>query len=184
MSTAHVLLGLLAGGAKHGYDLKRAHDARMPQAKPLAFGQVYATLARLQRDGLVEASGQDQAGGPERTSFSLTEAGRAALAGWLAEVEPPMPHVTNALFAKVLVALLAADEATARDYLTRQRSAHTGRIRELTKLKLRPEGPVGDVIAADYAIAHVDADLRWLETTLGRVTELNREVHSDSEVRK
>ena len=43
MSAAHVLLGLLARGAKHGYDLKKAYDERMPQAKPLAFGQVYAT---------------------------------------------------------------------------------------------------------------------------------------------
>ena len=52
--TAHVVLGLLAGGPRHGYELKRAHDQRLPQAKPLAFGQVYATLARLARDGLVE----------------------------------------------------------------------------------------------------------------------------------
>ena len=62
MSTAHVLLGLLAGEPKHGYDLKRAHDARLPRAKPLAFGQVYATLARLARDGLVTAVGQDRDG--------------------------------------------------------------------------------------------------------------------------
>ncbi len=183
MSTAHVLLGLLSGGARHGYDLKRAHDARMPQAKPLAFGQVYSTLARLERDGLVRSVGQDQAGGPERTSFSLTPRGRTALTEWLAEVEPPMPYVTNALFAKVLVALLTSGESTARDYLARQRSAHAGRIRELTKTKLDPAGSVGDVIAADYAIAHLAADLRWLETTLDRVAQLNGEIYQDSEVR-
>ena len=69
MSTAHVLLGLLASGPMHGYELKRSHDQRLPRAKPLAFGQVYATLGRLQRDGLVTTAGQDQEGGPERTSF-------------------------------------------------------------------------------------------------------------------
>ena len=53
MSTSHVLLGLLAAGSRHGYELKRAHDARLPRARPLAFGQVYATLSRLERDGLL-----------------------------------------------------------------------------------------------------------------------------------
>jgi DNA-binding PadR family transcriptional regulator len=175
MSAAHVLLGLLASGSRHGYDLKRAYDERMPHAKPLAYGQVYATLGRLERDGLVEAVGRDQGGGPERTSFRLTDEGRRSLTAWLAEVEQPMPYVTNALFAKVLVALLAAGEAAANDYLSRQRTAHTGRIRELTRVKTAG-GSVGDVIAADYAIAHLDADLRWLETTLGRVRALNAEV--------
>ena len=175
MSTPHVLLGLLASGARHGYDLKRAHDARLPQAKPLAFGQVYATLGRLERDGLVRPTGQDQDGGPERTAYEHTEPGRAYLAEWLAEVEPPMPHVTNALFAKVLVALLSADEAAARGYLTRQGAAHTERVRELTALKIESTS-VGDAIAADYAIAHLGADLEWLETTIGRIGRLNREV--------
>ena len=72
MSTAHVLLGLLAGGPRHGYDLKRSHDQRLPQAKPLAYGQVYATLGRLERDGLVAPAGHDRDGGPDRTSYRLT----------------------------------------------------------------------------------------------------------------
>jgi DNA-binding PadR family transcriptional regulator len=176
MSTPHVLLGLLAGGSHHGYELKRAYDARLPYARPLAFGQVYATLSRLERDGLVEAVGQEQDGGPERTAYRITDGGRAALSAWLGEVEPPMPHVTNTLFAKVLVALLSADEDAARDYLTRQRGAHAARVRDLTRIKLDAAASTGAVVAADYAIAHLDADLRWLETTLARVAELNREV--------
>ena len=48
MSTGHVLLGLLVERPKHGYELKREHDRRLPGAKPLAYGQVYATLQRLQ----------------------------------------------------------------------------------------------------------------------------------------
>jgi DNA-binding PadR family transcriptional regulator len=179
MSTPHVLLGLLAGGARHGYDLKRAYDSRLAQAKPLAFGQVYATLGRLERDGLVRAVGHDQAGGPERTVYELTEPGRDSLAEWLAEVEPPMPHVNSVLLAKVVVALLAASEAVARDYLVRQRGAHTERIRVLTAVKFGAGANTGDVVAADYAIAHLDADLRWLETTLQRVAQLNREVRGD-----
>ncbi|QKW11581.1 PadR family transcriptional regulator [Verrucosispora sp. NA02020] len=178
MSTPHVLLGLLATGTMHGYELKRAYDERLPQARPLAFGQVYATINRLLRDGLVVPAGQERLAGPDRTAYALTDEGRAALDQWLGSVEPPMPHVNSALFAKVVVALLDADADRARTYLVAQRRAHTDRLRELTALKTAPEATVDDVVAADYAIAHLDADLRWLRTTLERVADWHREVHS------
>jgi DNA-binding PadR family transcriptional regulator len=177
MSTAHVLLGLLAGGPMHGYDLKRAHDQALPRAKPLAYGQVYTTLGRLERDGLVEQAGQDRAGGPDRTSYALTDAGRASLDEWLGQVEAPAPHVNSVLLAKVVVAVLAADADRARDYLVAQRRAHTARLRELTAVKTDPTATLGEVIAADHAVAHLDADLRWLHTTVDRVADLHREVH-------
>lgn len=178
MATAHVLLGLLArDGTQHGYGLKREHDSHLPKAKPLAFGQVYATLGRLSRDGLVIEAGQSREAGPDRTSYSLTEAGRAELAGWLGAVEKPAPHVTDALFTKVIVALLAQpDQATAREYLTAQRAAHTERLRELTAFKTAADASLGDIVAADYAIAHLDADLGWMRTTLQRLAELQVEV--------
>ncbi|MFI7604705.1 PadR family transcriptional regulator [Micromonospora sp. NPDC049366] len=178
MSTPHVLLGLLATGSKHGYELKRAHDERLPRARPLAFGQVYATLGRLQRDGLVAAAGQDRDAGPDRTTYALTGDGRAALDRWLSTVEPPMPYVASTLFAKVVVALLVADVDRARSYLIDQRRAHTTRLRELTALKTDPAARLDDVVAADFAIAHLDADLRWLHTTLDRVADWHREVHA------
>jgi DNA-binding PadR family transcriptional regulator len=178
MSTAHVIMGLLAAGPRHGYELKRAHDQRLPGAKPLAFGQVYATLGRLERDGLVTSTGQDRAGGPDRTSYELTGGGRRSLRDWLGEVEPAAPHVASTLLAKVVVALLAADADTARKYLAAQRAAHVARLRELTRAKTDPAATVGDVIAADYAIAHLDADLRWLDTTLARVADLDGELRA------
>lgn len=178
MSTPHVLLGLLAAGARHGYELKRAHDERLPRARPLAFGQVYATLGRLERDGLVAAAGQERQGGPDRTAYELTVAGRAALDRWLGTVEPPMPYVASTLFAKVVVALLVTDADRARSYLVDQRRAHTERLRELTAVKTAPSASLDDVVAADFAIAHLDADLRWLRTTLDRVADWHREVHS------
>jgi DNA-binding PadR family transcriptional regulator len=178
MSTSHVLLGLLAGGPKHGYDLKRVYDHRLPQARPLAYGQVYATLGRLERDGLVVPAGQDREAGPDRTTYTLTGNGRGALDEWLSTVEPPLPHINSALLAKVIVALLAVGVDRARTYLAAQRTAHMARLRELTAIKTAPEAGVGDVIAADYAIAHLDADLRWLRTTLDRVADLYQEVHA------
>ena len=67
MSTPHLLLGLLSRGPRHGYELKREHDDRFAQAKPLPYGQVYATLGRLLRDGLV-AEGEPSPGDGRRAS--------------------------------------------------------------------------------------------------------------------
>lgn len=170
MSTPHVLLGLLAAGPKHGYELKHAHDERLPRARPLAFGQVYTTLGRLERDGFVQTAGREQAGGPERTTYEITERGREELTGWLDGFELPAPYVNSALLARVVVALLLADVERARAYLVAQRGAHLARLRELTAVKTGPGAALGSVIAVDFAIVHLDADLRWLQTTLDRVT--------------
>ncbi|HYS34626.1 MAG TPA: PadR family transcriptional regulator, partial [Pseudonocardiaceae bacterium] len=57
MSIGHALLGLLETGPRHGYDRKRAYDERFGHDRPLPYGQVYSTLSRLLRNGLVEVSG-------------------------------------------------------------------------------------------------------------------------------
>lgn len=91
MSTRHILLGLLAGGPSHGYDLKRRHDERFPQARPLAYGQVYTTLQRLVRDGLAAVDGTDSDGGPERTLYRSTGDGSRELTRWAARSHRPRP---------------------------------------------------------------------------------------------
>lgn len=174
MATSYLLLGFLAGGDRHGYDLKREHDARFPRARPLAFGQVYATLERLVRDGLVAVAGTERGEGPERIRYALTPAGRTALDAWLAGVEPPAPFVANALFAKVVVALLTGHPADA--YLRAQRAAHLTRMRELTGIKTDPGASVADIVSADYALAHLDADLQWMELATQRLDALCTEV--------
>ncbi|MFB7336581.1 PadR family transcriptional regulator [Streptomyces adustus] len=174
MSTRHILLGLLAGGPSHGYDLKRRHDERFPQARPLAYGQVYTTLQRLVRDGLAEVEGTGSDGGPERTTYRSTERGDRELAGWAAEIAPPAPFVTNEIFAKVVVSILAGGDPAA--YLGAQRAAHLERMRRLTALKTDPGADLATVLSADYALNHLDADLRWMTTTAARLTTLTAEV--------
>jgi len=176
VSTPQVLLGLLIPGPRHGYELKREHDVRFAQAKPLPYGQVYATLGRLLRDGLVEEGGPEPGAGPDRRVYELTAAGRAALDAWLSEVEPPAPFVANPLLAKVVVALLA--DHPAQDYLAAQRTAHLARMHELVKVKTAPGAALSDVLTADWALAHLDADLRWVETTARRLEALTAEVRS------
>ncbi|WP_428954651.1 PadR family transcriptional regulator [Streptomyces sp. cg35] len=177
MSTRHVLLGLLASGPRHGYDLKRRHDERFPQARPLAYAQVYTTLQRLVRDGLVEVDGTDSDGGPERTLYRSTARGRGELLGWAGEITPPAPHVANEIFAKVVVSILVADHgADPAAHLLAQRAAHMARMRELTALKSDPGADLTTVLSADYALAHLDADLRWMTTTAARLATLTAEV--------
>ncbi|RII19504.1 Transcriptional regulator PadR-like family protein [Streptomyces sp. YIM 130001] len=179
MTTRHVLLGLLAGGPSHGYDLKRRHDERFPGARPLAYGQVYTTLQRLVRDGLVEVDGTDADGGPERTRYRSTGAGTRELADWLGEIVPPAPHIANEIFAKVVVGILAAaagGNADPADHLRAQRAAHMARMRELTAVKTAPGADLATVLSADYALTHLDADLRWMATTATRITTLTEEI--------
>lgn len=176
MSLGHVLIGLLADGERHGYELRRQYLSRFPSARPIAPAQVYATLDRLVRDGLVRPAGRERAGGPDRLRFATTPAGRAELVRWLAEAEDPAPFVANPLWAKVTVALLVADQQTARDFLRRQRAAHMSRMREYVRVKSDPKASLPQVVAADYALNHLDADLRWIDATADRVSALAKEV--------
>ncbi|MEW1686529.1 PadR family transcriptional regulator [Streptomyces sp. NPDC091265] len=182
MSIRHVLLGLLAGGSSHGYDLKRRYDELFPQARPLAYGQVYTTLQRLVRDDLAAVEGTDSDGGPERTLYRSTQGGSRELAKWADEISPPAPFVTNEIFAKVVTSILVA-AATGADrtsyaaaYLQAQRAAHMTRMHELTELKTTRGADLSTVLSADYALAHLDADVRWMATTTTRLATLTAEV--------
>jgi DNA-binding PadR family transcriptional regulator len=174
MSTRHILLGLLATGPSHGYDLKRRHDERFPQARPRAYGQVYTTLQRLVRDGLAEVDGTDSDGGPERTMYRSTDDGARELAEWAGQITPPAAFVTNEIFAKVVVSILSGGDAEA--YLRAQRTAHMARMRELTAVKTAQGSDLATLLSADYALNHLDADLRWMTTTAARLTTLTAEV--------
>ncbi|UUZ44103.1 PadR family transcriptional regulator [Janibacter limosus] len=172
MTTGHVLMGLLSRGPQHGYDLKRHHDELLPAARPMAFGQVYAALGRLAGKGLVTRVATEQDSGPERVVYELTPAGRAEVGEWAAEADGPGDHVANPLATKIAVALLVGGEPAAVAFLRRQRTAHLERMRVLTRDKREAKGDLHRVLAADYALSHLDADVRWMEDALERVHDL------------
>lgn len=178
MSLGHVLLGLLVPGEQHGYELKRRYDERFPEARPMASAQVYTALGRLDRDGLVEQGAVERVAGPDRITYLLTPQGRAELTRWLEEVEPPSPFVANPLAIKLTVAVLTAGDEVAMDYLRAQRAAHLSRMRDYTRVKTVPGSSIASVLAADYALEHLDADLRWLDTALARTAALHQEMTS------
>lgn len=173
MSVSHALLGVLAEGAAHGYDLKRAHDARFPGAKDLPYGQVYASLQRLERDGFVDVLETVQGSGPERTVYAVTEAGRVELARWLSVCEPAGPYAADDLVRKTVTALRLGTDA--RGFLERQRAVHLARMRELLELQDATTEVVGR-IAVDHTVFHLDADLRWLEAAAARAANRGTKV--------
>ncbi|PWJ53661.1 transcriptional regulator, PadR family [Quadrisphaera granulorum] len=167
MSMAEIHLALLLAGPRHGYDLKHAHDAWFPEERPLAFGQVYATLARLVRDGLAEAVDTRSEGGPERTLYAVTDAGRERLLAWLATPAPPAGVAGEDVVRKTVVALhSAAAGADAAAVLSGQRTAHLKRMRELQRSTPPAPGSASGLaehLARRHALLHLDADLRWLD---------------------
>lgn len=176
MTTGHVVLGLLSRGQQHGYDLKRRHDELFPAAKEIAFGQVYAALGRLHDKGLVEEAARERVDGPDRTAYRITDAGRAELATWLARVEPVPEHTANPVATKVTLLLLAEGAQRTVEHLVRERAARVARMRELTTAKQHPGRTLQEVLAADHALAHLDADLRWIESARRRVHDLEGEI--------
>src|SRR5262245_15582052 len=107
MAISYALLGLLTESDRHGYDLKQSYDRRFGSVRPLRFGQVYRTLAQLERDGLVEIAGVEHGAGPDRKLYSITAEGVTDLARWLSEPEDPQPQLQTVLFTKVVTALLS-----------------------------------------------------------------------------
>ena len=176
MSVPLTLLGLLEREPSHGYDLKRDYDTYFGRGKPLPFGQVYATLGRLARDGKVVAGESEPGAGPDRKRYVITEAGVSEFETWLADPVTPEPHLQTVLFAKVVLALMLGRRAD--QYLDIQRAAHLQRMRELTELK--QNGALVDALLADHGLFHLEADLRWIDMTAARLDALARLVAAGS----
>ena len=103
MSVRHALLALLSEGPKYGLQLRQEFESRTGEVWPLNVGQVYTTLQRLERDGLVE-SDDPEGDGPQK-GFRITPAGGRELAEWLRTPPDTVPPPRDELVIKVLVAL-------------------------------------------------------------------------------
>ncbi|MFE7540352.1 PadR family transcriptional regulator [Streptomyces platensis] len=168
MSIGHTLLGLLESGPRHGYDLKRAFDEHFGQDRPLHYGQVYSTMSRLLKNGLVEVDAVEAGAGPERKRYAITDAGVTDVAQWLARPEKPEPYLQSTLYTKIVLALMTGRNAA--ELLDSQRAEHLRLMRGLTERKRT--GDLADQLICDHALFHLEADLRWLELTAARLDRL------------
>ena len=157
-----VLLALLAGEASHGYQLRaRLALALGPLAGALNDGQVYVTLNRLEKSGLLASTRVGQADRPNRKVYELTPAGRERVATWLNDTSWPKP--APAEFHLKLVAAAAAGLADPVGIVDRQRrELLTGLAQAQRAALAEPNGSVAALLL-EGVVLRLQADLRWLE---------------------
>ncbi|WP_149205354.1 PadR family transcriptional regulator [Actinotalea subterranea] len=176
MTVPMAILAFLEDRPAHGFALKQRYDGLLGHERELKSGQVYSTLARLERDGLTRGVEIERGEGPDRRVYAITDSGVAELEHWLRT-----PHAANArpteLFTKVVLALVSGREAG--PLLEEQRAVYLKRMRQLTAA--RHDGDVVDRLAGDYEIAHLEADLRWIELAAARMSDVASRIHGRAE---
>jgi len=167
MAVKDALLALLGDGPKHGYELKSLFDAATGEAWPLNVGQVYTTLQRLERDGLVETDGEPDEGG--RQPYRLTAAGREALGTWVQTPVEQTLAMRDEVSMKVLLAV-ATDMDSASAVIARQRDAAMAALQSFTALKRASTGEsLARRLHLDRLTYAIEAEIRWLETAENRL---------------
>jgi len=170
MSVRHALLALLSEGPKYGLQLRQEFEARTGDVWPLNVGQVYTTLQRLERDGLVESddNGDD---GPQR-AFRITIDGAGELSDWLQTPPDMTSPPRDELVIKVLVALRVPGVDVV-DLVQVHRRYVVELMQQYTRLKEdASESDIGLALVVDAELFRLDAVIRWLDTVDGRLKRL------------
>jgi DNA-binding PadR family transcriptional regulator len=160
------LLALLANGPAHGYELKQALEQRFGGVlPPLNAGQIYTTLSRLERDGLVDDDPVTQNGRPNKRVYRLTEKGQVELKSWVAD-STPATRLKDDFFIKLVLAR-AAGIADPVELIDRQRGAYLQALRDLDDIAATDETAA---LLVEGAALHLEADLKWLDLCEQRMT--------------
>ena len=164
MSIRQGLLALLEQGPMYGYQLRAEFESRTGATWPLNVGQVYTTLARLERDGLVEPAGDDDDG---HAVYRITDAGRAEVATWfstpVSRTSPPRDELAIKLAMAVTV-----PGVDVRAVVQAQRTATIRALQDYTRLKARAAdgGTRQDLawlLVLDSLVFAAEAEVRWLD---------------------
>jgi DNA-binding PadR family transcriptional regulator len=159
MSIRHGLLALLEREPMYGYQLRSEFDQTTGSTWPLNVGQVYTTLARLERDGLVVAGEEDAEG---RTRYEITEAGRVDLANWFGTpvVSSDRPRDELAIKLALAVTVPGVDVA---GVIQKQRAATIVAMQDLTRLKASGDGDLSWSLVLESMRFQYDSEIRWLD---------------------
>ena len=178
MSVRHALLALLSEGPKYGLQLREEFEARTGEVWPLNVGQVYTTLQRLERDGLVETANGDTPvehdalanvpGAPQK-AFRITPAGSAELSQWL-RVPPDLSSPPrDELVMKVLVAITVPG-TDVHEIIQAHRTYLVQLMQEWTRLKEDEDGSdLAFSLVVDAELFRLDSVVRWLDAADGRL---------------
>ncbi len=170
MSVRHSLLALLSGGPMHGYGLKTEFEAATGDVWPLNVGQVYTTLGRLERDGLVSAGAEADG----QKMYEITGAGREELHRWF---ETPVPRevIPRQELAIKLVFAMRSGMADVTAVVQQQRVATVRALQDLTRLKADAEsrGDMAWLLILDGLVFQAEAETRWLDLCEARLARQN-----------
>jgi len=167
MSVRHALLALLSEGPKYGLQLREEFEARTGDVWPLNVGQVYTTLQRLERDGLVESDDATEAG-PQK-GYRITQDGAAELAGWLRTPPDLSSPPRDELVMKVLVALRVPG-VDVHEVIQVHRRYLVELMQQWTRLKEdEAELDLSLALAVDAELFRLDSVIRWLDSADGRL---------------
>jgi DNA-binding PadR family transcriptional regulator len=167
MSVRHALLGLLSEGPKYGNQLRQEFEARTGDVWPLNVGQVYTTLQRLERDGLVE-SDDGAADGPQN-AFRITVDGEAELNRWLRTPPDLTSPPRDELVIKVLIAV-QMPEIDVHEVLQVHRRYLIELMQQWTRLKEdEAEFDLALALVVDAELFRLDSVVRWLDAADGRL---------------
>ncbi len=157
------MLAMLAKEPSHGYQLRaRLQLALGPLGDALNSGQIYVTLARLEKAGLVECERTaGLADRPDRKMYALTAAGQQRVAGWLTEVSWPKPDLAE--FHLKLIAAAAAGLADPIAIVDAQRRELLRRLRDAQRAAMAEPDRSAAGLLLEGIVLRLQADLRWLE---------------------
>jgi DNA-binding PadR family transcriptional regulator len=167
MAVREGLLALLDDGRRHGYQLKTEFEQATGGVWPLNVGQVYTTLERLERDGLV-AVAEDNG----QKTYELTADGREELGAWWTTVPVDEPPPRDELMLKVLMAIEHGPEH-ALAVITRHRTALFALLQLRRRERSDRRSSLADQLVADALVVRAEADLRWLDLCEARLGEAN-----------
>ena len=174
MSVRHALLALLSEGPKYGLQLREEFEARTGEVWPLNVGQVYTTLQRLERDGLVESEGAEE--GPQK-AFQITEDGATELADWLRMPPNLSSPPRDELVMKVLMAIRIPG-TDVHQVIQDHRRYLLQLMQEWTRIKEGgAEGDLNLALAVDAELYRLDSVVRWLDAVDSRLRRAAAEGH-------
>ncbi len=159
MRVRDALLVLLSRGAAHGYQLKRDYE-RLTRNAPVNVGQVYQTLERLQRDGLVER--EEAPPGERRVRYHATRAGSAQARALLFDAGDDDGAPPSTVVAKVLLAT-EVPGVDALDVLYAQRAARLAGVQAARRAARGRELDAVERLGVEAELAVAEAELRWLD---------------------
>jgi DNA-binding PadR family transcriptional regulator len=166
MSVRYALLALLSEGPKYGLKLRQQFEEQTGEVWPLNIGQVYTTLQRLERDGLIE-SDDSEMDGPQK-GFRITDAGRDELLDWLRTPSDDAVPPRDELVIKVLVAL-GVPGVDVPGVLQVHRHRLVERMQWFTRLKEDSLEDLKFALVVDAEIFRLDALIRWLDSADARL---------------